>query len=66
MGDLFVAFTSSLVTEQRNSYSNLRLSDWFNRPAVLEEGSNFDDLSRGLGTQPEMLSDQFFDSEVST
>lgn len=57
-------FFFSLVTEQRSSYSNIRLSDWFNRPAVLEEGTNFDDLSRGLATQPELQSDQFFDSEV--
>lgn len=54
----------SLVTEPRNSYSNIRLSDWFNRPAVLEQGTNFDDLTRGLGTQPELQADQFFDSEV--
>lgn len=52
------------MTERRNSYSNIRLSDWFNRPAVLEEGTNFDDLTRGLATQPELQSDQFFDSEV--
>lgn len=58
------ALIFSLVTEARNAYSNIRLSDWFNRPAVLEEGDNFDDLSRGLATQPERLEDDFFDSEV--
>lgn len=57
-------FYFSLVTEHRNSYSNLRLSDWFNRPAVLEQGNNFDDLTRGMATQPELDSDPYFDSEV--
>lgn len=55
---------SSLVTEHRNSYSNLRLSDWFNRPGVLEQGNNFDDLTRGMATQPELNSDPYSDSEV--
>lgn len=41
------------------------MSDWFNRPAVLEQGNNFDDLARGLLTQPELASNQFHDSEVS-
>lgn len=61
---MFAVF--SLVTERRNSYSNIRLSDWFNRPVILEQGTNFDDLSRGLATQPELDSDRFFDSEVMT
>lgn len=56
----------SLVTEHRNSYSNLRLSDWFNRPVILEQGNNFDDLTRGLATQPELNSDPYSDSEVLT
>lgn len=40
------------------------MSDWFNRPVVLEQGNNFDDLSRGMVTQPELASDEFHDSEV--
>jgi peroxidase len=55
----------SLVDEHRSSYGNLRLSDWFNRPAILEEGDNFDELTRGLATQPELASDPYHDSEVS-
>nr|CAI5835303.1 unnamed protein product [Callosobruchus analis] len=52
-----------LVTEERNSYGTLRLSDWFNRPQIIEERNNFDDLSRGLNTQPQHASDQYHTSE---
>lgn len=41
------------------------MSDWFNRPAVIEQGNNFDDLTRGMGTQPELASDEFHDSEIT-
>lgn len=41
------------------------MSDWFNRPAILEQSENFDDLTRGMATQPEMQANQFCDSEVS-
>nr|CAH7728340.1 unnamed protein product [Callosobruchus chinensis] len=54
-----------LVTEERNSYGTLRLSDWFNRPQIIEERNNFDDLSRGLNTQPQHASDQFHTSEIT-
>ncbi|XP_045467733.1 peroxidase isoform X2 [Harmonia axyridis] len=54
-----------LVTEHRSSYGNLRLSDWFNRPGIIEEGNNFADLCRGLGTQPELMNDQYHDSEIT-
>ncbi|CAH1962657.1 unnamed protein product [Acanthoscelides obtectus] len=54
-----------LVTEERNSYGTLRLSDWFNRPQIIEERNNFDDLSRGLNTQPQDASDQFHTSEIT-
>ncbi|RZB39260.1 hypothetical protein BDFB_005392 [Asbolus verrucosus] len=54
-----------LVDEHRSSYGNLRLSDWFNRPAILEEGDNFDELTRGLATQPELASDPYHDSEIT-
>lgn len=57
---------SSLVTEKRASFGSIRLSDWFNRPQILEEGDNFDDLSRGLNTQPQLASDEYHDSEVSS
>lgn len=56
---------SSLVTEHRTSFGNIRMSDWFNRPVVIEQNDNFDDLTRGMGTQPELKSDEYHDSEVS-
>lgn len=55
----------SLVGEMRNPMGNLRLSDWFNRPVIIEQGDNFDSLTRGMASQPELKSDQFHDSEVS-
>lgn len=42
----------------------MRLSDWFNRPAIIEVGDNYDSLSRGLATQPEQLTDINFDPEI--
>ncbi|CAG9857596.1 unnamed protein product [Phyllotreta striolata] len=54
-----------LVTEARSSYGSLRLSDWFNRPQILEEGENFDQLARGLNTQPESAADRFHTSEIT-
>lgn len=54
-----------LINEHRQANGAIRLSDWFNRPSIIEEGDNFDDLTRGLGTQPEKDSDQFFDSEIT-
>lgn len=55
-----------LVTDSRFSNDALRLSDYFNKPGVLEESSNFDDLTRGLATQPQQKTDKFHTSEVST
>lgn len=54
----------SLVNEQRFSNDALRLSDHFNRPGIIEECDNMDDLTRGMSYQPEKASDQFFDAEV--
>ena len=53
------------MEEHRQTYGSLRLSDVFNRPAVLEQGDGMDDLSRGLATQPELASDQWFTSEIT-
>lgn len=50
--------------EIRNNLGNVRLSDWFNRPVLLEQGDNFDSLTRGMASQAELKSDQFHDSEV--
>ncbi|KAJ8926640.1 hypothetical protein NQ314_020974, partial [Rhamnusium bicolor] len=58
-----IAGNLHLITESRKSRGSLRLSDWFNRPQILEEGDNFDDLARGLNTQHELASDQYHDSE---
>nr|CAD7410715.1 unnamed protein product [Timema cristinae] len=53
------------VSEHRSSYSSLRLSDHFNRPEIIEEGENFDHLIRGMTTQSQECTDQYFTSEVS-
>lgn len=42
----------------------MRLSDWLNRPAIIESGDNYDSLTRGLSTQPEQLTDINFDPEI--
>lgn len=54
----------SLISEARSRAGSLRLSDWLNRPAILEAGDNYDFLSRGMGTQPEELTDINFDAEI--
>lgn len=54
----------SLISEVRSSTGALRLSDWLNRPAIIEAGDNYDALSRGLATQPEQLNDINFDPEI--
>jgi hypothetical protein len=56
--------TPRLFDEHRSSFEALRLSDHFNRPQVIEEGNNFDDLARGMHTQPQEASDKFFTKEV--
>ena len=55
-----------LADEGRNifSFASLRLSDHFNRPAVIEQGNNLDQLARGMATQPQENTDQHFDKEV--
>ncbi|XP_055905200.1 peroxidase-like [Eupeodes corollae] len=53
-----------LVTEMRSVVGSLRLSDWFFRPEIIEAGDNFDLLSRGMGWQPQQLTDNNIDREV--
>ncbi|XP_066254166.1 peroxidase-like [Euwallacea similis] len=60
-----IAGQLDLVSEKRNSYGNVRLSDWFNRPAILEQGNSFDELTRGLGTQPQLAADPYHDTEIT-
>ena len=55
----------SLLSELRSVLGSLRLSDWFNRPGIIEVGDNFDSLTRGHATQPEELTDINFDREVN-
>ncbi|XP_066995307.2 peroxidase isoform X2 [Anabrus simplex] len=54
-----------LVGEHRESYGALRLSDHMNKPQVIEEHDNYDDLLRGLSTQPEQDVDQHLSKEIT-
>jgi hypothetical protein len=42
----------------------IRLSDYFNRPVIIERGTNLDHFVRGLATQPQHAPDRFFTAEV--
>ncbi|XP_012141532.2 peroxidase [Megachile rotundata] len=55
----------NLVNKHRYSNGALRLSDHFNRPEIIEQNNNMDDLTRGLSYQPQKASDQFFDEEIT-
>ncbi|KAL0832125.1 hypothetical protein ABMA28_001592 [Loxostege sticticalis] len=54
-----------LVSERRQVVGTIRLSDWFNRPLILEVGTGFDDLTRGLTEQEEDFPDQFWTKEIT-
>ncbi|CAH2243362.1 jg21402 [Pararge aegeria aegeria] len=54
-----------LISENRHLAGIVRLSDWFNRPLLVELENAFDDLTRGLTYQPQDYSDQFWDSEIT-
>ncbi|XP_013139449.1 PREDICTED: peroxidase-like [Papilio polytes] len=54
-----------LITEDRTLAQSVRLSDWFNRPALLEKDNGFDDLIRGLSYQEADKSDEYWDLEVT-
>ncbi|XP_072950075.1 peroxidase-like isoform X2 [Epargyreus clarus] len=54
-----------LITEHRNNVGAIRLSDWFNRPLVLELDDAFNKLARGLTVQPQDYSDQFWTVEIT-
>jgi peroxidase len=53
-----------LISEAHSRVGSLRLSDWFNRPLILELDNNFDDLAKGLATQPQESTDINFDKEI--
>ncbi|XP_063543243.1 peroxidase-like isoform X1 [Cydia strobilella] len=54
-----------LISENRKLLGAVRMSDWFNRPLILEIGNTFEDLARGLATQQMDFSDQFWSSEIT-
>ncbi|XP_055903868.1 peroxidase-like [Eupeodes corollae] len=53
-----------LVSEMRSVFGSLLLRDWFNRPEVIEIDDYFDALSRGMGSQPQQLTDNNIDREI--
>ncbi|XP_031834050.1 peroxidase isoform X2 [Nomia melanderi] len=55
----------SLVNKHRLSNGALRLSNYFNRPGIIEEYNNMDGLTRGMSYQPQKASDQYFDEEIT-
>lgn len=59
-----IFYNFSFVAEERTVANRIRLSDWFNRPVVVESGDNFDFLSRGMTTQPQETTDINNDVEV--
>lgn len=61
---IFFFLFRSLISEIRSSLGSLRLSDWFNRPVIIEQNDNYDSLTRGLATQPEQLTDNNYDPEI--
>lgn len=54
----------SEVDPQRRAVDAIRLSDYFNRPVIIERGTNLDHFVRGLATQPQHAPDRFFTAEV--
>lgn len=53
-----------MFSENRTQIKSLRLSDWYNKPELLEKDDNFDSLLRGLSTQLSELTDTHFDPEA--
>ncbi|KAJ0177820.1 hypothetical protein K1T71_006693 [Dendrolimus kikuchii] len=54
-----------MITENRQLVGAVRMSDWFNRPLLLEVNDAFNNLARGLTTQEQDFSDQFWDTEMT-
>lgn len=55
-------FHSRLLTESREIVSTIALSDYYNKPGIVEE--HFDELGRGLVTQQSQLTDINYDAEI--
>ncbi|XP_034944440.1 peroxidase-like [Chelonus insularis] len=54
-----------LIAEDRSSQKSLRLSDWFQKPGIIEQANNMDDLTRGLADQPEQARNEYYDHEIT-
>ena len=56
-----------LADEDRHmfSFASLRLSDYLVRPGIIEQDNNFDELARGMTSQPQANVDQHYDQEVT-
>ncbi|CAG4970290.1 unnamed protein product [Parnassius apollo] len=54
-----------LFKESRFPYQSIRLSDWLNKPSILEKNDGYDGLMIGLSFQPQDKSDQYFDREIT-
>lgn len=55
-----------LLSQARDTFGSIRLSDWIDRPAIIEQNNqeNFLYLTLGLATQAQELTDDEFDPEV--
>ncbi|KAF4527139.1 hypothetical protein B566_EDAN007227 [Ephemera danica] len=53
------------VDSHRQGVAGLRFSDVLNRPAVIEVGRSFDQILRGLASQPQHAPDRFFSAEIT-
>ncbi|XP_053677833.1 peroxidase-like [Anopheles nili] len=53
-----------LVAESMQPTGAIRLSDWIDKPSVLEQGDNFQALTRGMATQPHDRANRHLSPEV--
>lgn len=52
------------MSENRTLVNEIRLSEWINRPGIIQAAGNLDNFLRGLISQPQNQQDIFFNSEV--
>ncbi|XP_046398870.1 peroxidase-like [Ischnura elegans] len=52
------------ITQFRQAFNAIRLSDYFNRPQIIEQ-DGLDKFVRGMSTQPQHGSDRFFTAEIT-
>lgn len=60
-----IAGNLHLVDEYRRIQGALRLSDHFNKPGVIEQGDNLNNLIRGMTFQHQKESDKYLDPEIT-